>query len=321
MKAFVTGGSGFLGRNLIPFLKERGIAVWALARSPEAIDAVTRAGAKPVEGDLTDRDALIRGMRSATYVFHSAAYAKDWGPKEKFFEANVTGTERVLEAAREAGVERVVHVGTEAVLVGGGPIVRADETRPLPDHSIGLYPLTKKLAEQAVLASDVDTVVIRPRLIWGKGDTTVLAELMNAVKEKRFAWIGGGRYLTSTCHVKNVCHGALLAAERGKKHSVYFLTDGEPVELRTFLTEMLKTQGCDPGSRTVPWWAASATASIGEAIFNRLGKRPPLTRSSLELIGREVTVDDRRAREDLGYTPIVSIEDGLAEMRADYVAK
>jgi nucleoside-diphosphate-sugar epimerase len=314
VKIFITGGSGFVGRTLISFLKERGHSVAALARSPESVRAVERAGAEPVEGDLLDTEALARGMTGAELVFHSAAYVKDWGPREDFFATNVRGTEHVLAAAKNAGVRRLVHIGTEAVLVGGGPIVRADEKRPLPERSIGLYPLTKKLAERLVLASEMDAVVIRPRLIWGKGDTSVLPELVKAVAEKRFAWIDQGRYPTSTCHVKNVCHGAWLAAERGQKGGVYFLTDGAPVELRKFLTDLLATENCEPGSRSVPWWLAATAATASTALFGLLGKRPPLTRSSLELLGREVTVDDRRAREELGYAPIITIEQGLAEM-------
>ncbi len=319
MKAFVTGGSGFVGRNLIPFLTERGLEVTALARSDDAAAAVKQSGATPIKGDLSDDGALLAGMRGADYVFHAAAYAKDWGPAKEFFAANVTGTVRVLAAAKEARAKRVVHVSTEAVLVGGPPIIRADETRAPPARSIGLYPETKKLAEQAVLAASkggLDTVVIRPRFIWGKGDTTVLAEIARAVREKRFAWIDGGHYPTSTCHVKNVCHGALLAAQSGTSGSIYFLTDGDPQELREFVTKLLATQGVDPGSRVVPWWLASTTASVAEAMFGALGKKPPLTRSSLMLFGREVTVDDRKARAELGYAPIVSIEQGLSEMRS-----
>ena len=120
-------------------------------------------------------------------------------------------------------------------------------------------PHSRPSAERTVVCQ---TIVVRPRFIWGKGDTTVLAELANAVREKRFAWIDGGRYPTSTCHVRNVCHGALLAAERGTSGGVYFLTDGDPVELRGFVTELLATEGCDPGTKSVPWWLA-ATAAFG----------------------------------------------------------
>ena len=313
--AFVTGGSGFVGRALIAELVRRGIAVTALARSDAAEAAVRAAGATPARGDLDDRAALEAGMRGADTVFHAAAYVKQHGPRAEFFRANVAGTEHVLAAAAAAGVRRFVHIGTEAVLADGKPIVRADETRPRARRPAGLYPLTKGLAEAAVIAANtpgaLETVVVRPRFIWGKGDTSLLPELSEAVRRGRFAWIGGGRQLTSTCHVENVVEGAILAAEKGRPGEIYFLTDGDPVELRAFLTAYLATAGVDAGTRAVPRWLARTGAALTSWM-----KQPPVTRTAIALVGVEVTVDDSKARRELGYAAHVSREAGLAAMRA-----
>jgi nucleoside-diphosphate-sugar epimerase len=200
------------------------------------------------------------------------------------------------------------------VLADGDPIVRADETRPYPERPAGPYPISKGLAERAVLAAnrtgELETVVVRPRFIWGKGDTSVLPQLVEAVRRKRFGWIEGGRYLTSTCHVANVVEGALLAAERGAPGEIYFLTDGPPVELRAFVTELLATQGLTPGDRELPRWVARAAAALTGWM-----ERPPVTRTELALIGHEVTVDDAKARRELGYVGKVTREAGLAELR------
>jgi nucleoside-diphosphate-sugar epimerase len=314
-EAFVTGGSGFVGRHLIPALVARGVKVRALARSAEAAHAVEQAGASAVSGDLTDRDALERGMRGTDIVFHAAAYVKQHGSRSAFFEANVAGSERVLNAAKAAGVRRFVHIGTEAVLADGKPIVRADETRPRAAHPAGLYPLTKGLAEAAVLAAnsaDFATIVIRPRLIWGAGDTTLLPDIVSAVKRGRFAWIDGGHYLTSTCHVDNVVEGALLAAEKGRGGEIYFLTDGEPVEFRAFLGQLLRARGVEPGDKEVPRWLLSALASLTSWM-----SAPPITKTALALAGHEVTVIDDKARRELGYRAAISREAGLAAMRAN----
>lgn len=321
MLTFVTGGSGFLGKELIRGLRERGHEVRALARSDAAMEAVRAAGAEPVRGDLADVAAMRDGMAGCQWAFHCAAMAKNWGPRREFIEANVRGTENVLEASLAAGVKRLVHVSTEAVLVGGGPLRNVDETRPLPQYPISLYALTKGMAERQVLAASCperEAVVVRPRFIWGKGDTTVLPELIRAVKGGRFAWIGGGRYLTSTCHVRNVVEGCVLAAEKGKAKEIYFLTDGEPVEFRDFITRVLQTQGVTPGRRAVPHGLAAALAFVGEALWSalRLQRAPPLTRFDVKVIGEEVTVNDRKAREELGYRAAVTREEGLREMAA-----
>jgi nucleoside-diphosphate-sugar epimerase len=312
-RAFVTGGSGFVGRTLIAALHARGIEVMALARSEASAIAVRAAGGEPVRGDLDDVAAMTEGAAGCDVVFHAAAYVKTYGPLAEFMRANVTGTENVLAAARGAGVSRFVHVGTEAVLADGKPIVRADETRPYPASPAGPYPRTKGLAERAVLAANgpgLAALAVRPRFIWGKGDTSVLPEMVEAVRRGRFRWIGGGRYLTSTCHVANVVEGTLLAAERGQGGETYFLTDGPPVEFREFVTALLGTQGVDPGGRAIPRWVAGAAASMTAWM-----KRPPVTRTELALVAHEVTVDDAKARRELGYVGEVSREAGLAEMR------
>jgi nucleoside-diphosphate-sugar epimerase len=320
MKCFVTGGSGFIGRNLIQMLKQRGDDVLALARSDAATAAVKEAGGEPARGDLDDEATLAASMAGCSVVFHSAAQVGDWGDPAVFHRHNVGGTERVLAAARRAGVPRVVHVSTEAVLVGGPPIVRADETWPLPARPIGLYSLTKGLAEQRAIAAnspELATVVVRPRLVWGQGDTTLLPQLANAVRSGSFAWIDGGHYQTSSCHVRNVCEGLLAAAERGRGGEVYFVTDGPSMEFREFIGALLQTQGLTPPSRSVPRWLARAVAAGGERLWHTLPLpgRPPLTRNAVRLIGEEVTVCDDKARRELGYRGSVSVKAGLAEMR------
>lgn len=313
-RAFVTGGSGFLGRKLIATLVERGVEVKALSRSEKSDASITARGATPVRGDLDDTEAMKAGMAGCDVVFHAAAYVDEHGKLADHLRVTVEGTKHVLEAAKAAGVARFVHVGTEAVLADGKPIVRADETRPYAAKPAGPYTISKGLAEQAVLAANAPgftTVSIRPRFIWGADDTSLMPKLVAAVKGGKFAWIGGGHYLTSTCHVDNVVEGALLAAEKGKGGEAYFLTDGEPVDFRAFMTKLLATQGVDAGTRSVPRWVAKTTAALTAWM-----KRPPVTKQAVALIGGEVTVVDDKARRELGYRGAVTMDAGLAEMRA-----
>jgi nucleoside-diphosphate-sugar epimerase len=280
---------------------------------------VRDAGADPAPGDLSDEAALRAAMEGCDVAFHAAARVDQWGRLEDFLHDNVGGTERVLSAARAGGVRRVVHVSTEAVLAGGRKMHQADETWPRPRRPVGLYPLTKGLAEERVLAAngrELETVIARPRLIWGKGDTSVLPKIAQGVREGRFAWIGGGRFLTSTCHVRNVCEGLIKAAERGQPGAIYFLTDGAPVQMREFLGALLRTQGVEPGDRALPFCAAYAAGAAAELVWRALRRRgePPVTRMAVLLGGEEVTVRDDKARREIGYVGAVTREQGLAEM-------
>jgi nucleoside-diphosphate-sugar epimerase len=258
---------------------------------------------------------MTAAMRGCDTVFHAAAHVEQHGPLATFMAINVGGTENALAAARASGVKRFVHIGTEAVLADGKPIVRADETVPRAYRPAGPYPFTKGLAESAVLEGNgegLETVVVRPRFIWGKGDTSLLPQIVEAVKRGRFGWLGGGRYLTSTCHVDNVVEGALLAAERGRPAEIYFLTDGAPVEFRDFMTRLLATQGVDASRvRDVPIWLARLVA-----VATGWMKQPPVTKTALALVGHEVTVDDAKARRELGYQAKTTIEAGLAAMKS-----
>lgn len=320
MRAFVTGGSGYVGRNLIRMLRARGDAVRALVRSSGSARVVTELGADAVMGDLDDVAAMQKGMAGCDTVFHAAAEVSEWGPREAYWKGNVEGTGNALAAARAAGVKTFVHVGTEAALCDGTPLCDVDETRPLPAHPLPRYPHTKNEAEKLVRAAhvpDFRTVVVRPRFIWGNDDTSVLAALAAAVKAGRFMWMDGGRYPTSTTHVDNVCEGLLLAAEKGRGGEAYFVTDGAPIELRGFVTQMLATQGVDAGSKSLPKGLVLLLARVSEWIWEtfRLKGNPPATRMAVHLFGEPVTVNDAKARRELGYRGLVTREQGLATLR------
>jgi nucleoside-diphosphate-sugar epimerase len=319
--AFVTGGSGFIGGHLIERMVRGGTQVRALARSDAAAKTISDLGAEPVRGDLSDRASLEAGAGGAEIAFHLAAHLGDWGDWKDFESGNVDGTENALAACAAAGVRRFVHCGTEAALMAGQPLVHVDEEAPLRPDSPAPYPATKARAELAVRranGSAFETVTVRPRFVWGKGDTTLLPEMVRTVKAGQWAWVGGGRNVTDTAHVDNVVEGLLLAAEKGRPGEAYFVTDGEPVVFREFVTAMIETQGVEPPGRSLPAWTASPLARISEAAWRvlPLPGQPPMTTFRAWILTQECTIDISKARRELGYEPIVTHEQGLAELRA-----
>jgi nucleoside-diphosphate-sugar epimerase len=314
--AFVTGGSGFVGGALIERLVREGWDVRALARSERAAEQVRSLGAEPVMGDLDD----VR-IEDCEVAFHSAAKVEDWGDPEDFQRVNVLGTQNVIDACRAGGVRRLVHVGTEAALMAGQPLLNVDETAPLRPDSPAPYPWSKAKAEQLVRnanGDDLETVVVRPRFVWGRGDTTLLPAIVEMIEKGRFRWIGGGRQLTATAHIDNTVEGLWLGATKAPAGGVYFVTDGEPVVFRDFITDWVGTQGVTIPDKSVPPRVATAAAVTSERIWRLLRRKgqPPLTRFTVWVSSQECTIDISRAERELGYSPVKTREEGLAELRS-----
>jgi nucleoside-diphosphate-sugar epimerase len=318
---FVTGGSGFIGGRLIERLVADGHSIRALARSEKAAETVRSRGAEPVAGDLADRDALRAGAAGCELAFHAAATLGDWGKREEFEQGNVEGTRNALVACADAGVRRFVHVGTEAALLAGQPLVNVDETAPLRPDSPALYSSTKAQAERLVRDANregsFETVVVRPRFVWGRGDTTLLPTMTEMVRSGRFAWIGGGDHLTAITHVDNTVEGLVLGATRGRPGEAYFVTDGEPVVFREFVSDLLRSQGVEPPTRSLPKWLAGSLAVAGETAWHALPLpgRPPVTRFAYWISSQECTIRIDKARRELGYATVKSREQGLAELQ------
>jgi nucleoside-diphosphate-sugar epimerase len=212
-----------------------------------------------------------------------------------------------------------VHVGTEAALMAGDPLVNVDETAPLRPDSPALYSSSKAKAEQLVRDANGDgleTVVIRPRFVWGRGDTTLLPAMVELVRSGRFRWVGGGGNLTATTHVDNTVEGLWLGATKAEPGSVYFVTDGEPVVFREFVSRLLETQGVTPPTGSVPTPVARVAAGAAERLWRLLRRSgsPPLTRFAVWVSSQECTIDTGRAERELGYRPVTSREQGLAEL-------
>lgn len=273
-----------------------------------------------MRGDLDSAAAIAAGAEGCELAFHAAALTAEWGTREEFERANVAGTANALSGCRGAGVRRFVHVGTEAACFDMEPLVRIDERAPLrPDSSV-LYSATKARAELLVREASsarFETVVLRPRLVWGPGDRSVLPGFVSAIEAGRFSWVGHGRHLTSTTHIDNAVHGLRLAAERGAPGQAYFVADGEPVELRRFLTDLLATRGVTPPDRNTPKPVLRAAAVACEAAWRRLPLpgEPPVSRLAYFLIANETTLVIDKARGELGYEPRTTLAEGIARLR------
>ena len=318
MRIFVTGASGFVGGAVVRRLRENH-EVLAMARTDASARKIQTLGAAPVRcelgavevGHLIDVDAIV----------HCAAYVEPWGSREEFWRSNVTGTTQLLRVAKQAGVKRFIHMSTEAVLFDGHDLHHIDETTPYAEDTPFLYPETKREAEKAVLQAqsateNFTTLSLRPRLIWGPGDQTIVPEVKKMVDKGMYTWIDHGSALTSTAYIENVAYAVELALTHGRGGCAYFITDNEQVHFKDFLTRLMQTQGVALPERSLPGWLARGLATFIEEFwtFFHLSGAPPMIRFSITMLSRECTIQSQRAEQELGYKPLYSIEEGLAEM-------
>lgn len=301
MKAFVTGGSGFIGRRLLARLVEDGSEVLALARSERAAAIVAEAGATPIRADLTDVAAVAAALHGVDVVFHLAAETHVLAPAERHQRVTVDGTRAIVEAARLAGVPRFVHCGTEAALLDGAPLIEADEQAPLKPHSPAAYSASKALAEQIILAAngpDLATVVIRPRFVWGP-DSSLIGAFAAAAAAGQLPWIDGGHHESDVTHVENAVEGLLLGWQRGRPGEVYFVTDQHRVDLRDFVGLQLALIG----------------APVPEAELDLATAEQVVPVPILWFLGQPCTLRTDKAVRDLGYAPVITHEAAIEALR------
>jgi nucleoside-diphosphate-sugar epimerase len=291
-RAFVTGGSGFIGHVLVRRLVSEGHTVRALVRSEGSAAKVAALGAEPVRGELTDPATWRDAVKGSAVVFHLAAETDVSADRARQEAVTVGGTRAAVDAARYAGVPRFVHCGTEAALLAGDPLVNVDETAPLRPDSEAAYSAVKAEAEAIVLdanAPEFATVSIRPRMVWGPG-SILIDMLIELAKAGRFAWIEGGRHTTEITFVDNCVEGLMLGWQRGRPGQAYFVTDQHRVVFRDFWETMFEIHGVDKPTAELDAVTAARAIPVPVRWF----------------LGQTCTLRTDKAVAELGYQPIVS---------------
>ena len=294
-------------------LVSRGIEVRAQGRASARLRF--DGAVQPVCADLADLAALTAAARGCDAVVHCAALSAPWGRPVDFEAANVTGTRHVLKAAVSAGVRRLVHISSPAVIFAGRDQHAVGDDAPYPGRHCSEYARTKQLAEQLVLAASdqLETVILRPKAIYGAGDRALVPRLLRAAREGRLPQIGDGTIAVDVTHVDDVVQAVDCALAIGSGvGGTLLITGGEPVPLWAMIRELLRGVGLRQPVRRIPLPVALAAATMMDSIAAVTGREPTLTRYSALILARTQTYDISRARLLLGYAPRVSAADGVA---------
>ncbi|MCU0235197.1 MAG: NAD-dependent epimerase/dehydratase family protein [Thermoanaerobaculales bacterium] len=324
MRVLVTGGGGFLGGALVERLVACGEEVRSLQRRESA--RLRELGVEQVLGDVADGQVVERAAAGREVVFHAAARVDMWGPYGPFYRTNVLGTENVIAAARRNGVSRLILTSSPSVVHGRRGLAGADESTPYPDRFEAAYPQTKAMAEMAVLAAngpELATLALRPHLVWGPGDTNLVARLVERARAGRLRLVGGGTSLVDTTYVDNAVDAHLLAAERLAPRAscagrAYFIANGEPRSVGEVVGAILGAAGLPPERRSLPLRLALALGRACELVDAVVPFRggPPMTRFIARSLATAHWYDLGAARRDLGFEPRVSFDDGIGRLAA-----
>lgn len=312
MHVLITGGTGFLGRHTARLLLGRGYAVRLLGRNFSACADLIAAGAEACPADLRNPAALAAACAGVDAVVHAGAISAPWGPPADFYAVNVAGTAHLIAACRRAGVRRLVHISSPAVIFSGRDVELATEAAPYPRRFSSAYARSKKLAEDLVRAAGLPAVILRPKAIFGPGDTALLPRIVAAARRGRLPQIGAGRNLVDLTYVENVAHAIELAlTAEAAVGRTYHITNAEHVPLWPLIRDVLARLGISARLPAVPLPAMLALAAALEAGATLTRREPLLTRYTVGVLGRTQTYDIAAARRDLGYNPPISVAEGV----------
>jgi 3beta-hydroxy-Delta5-steroid dehydrogenase / steroid Delta-isomerase len=323
-RVLVTGGSGFVGANLVTTLLDRGYQVVSFD-----LDVV--------QGDICDRDIVAGAVAGVDTVFHTAALIDLMGGasvteeyRQRSFAVNVEGTKNLVHAAQAAGVKRFVYTSSNSVVMGGKRIADGDETLPYTDRFNDLYTETKVVAERFILAQNgIDgmlTCAIRPSGIWGRGDQTMFRRVFESVLAGHVKVLVGSKAARlDNSYVHNLIHGFILAAEHlvpggTAPGQAYFINDAEPVNMFEFARPVVAACGQRLPRLRISGVAVRATMTGWQRLHFRFGlPQPPLEPLAIERLYLDNYFSVAKATRDLGYRPLFTTEQALAECLPYYV--
>jgi dihydroflavonol-4-reductase len=318
VKVFVTGGTGFIGGVIVRQLRDRGDDVVCLVRDPEKGKAVAALGCELVAGDLGDEAALGAGMEGCDAVIHAAAMYEVGIPAKQrpaMYEANVTGTERVMEAALAAKVPRIVYVSTVGVF-GNTHQKVVDETYEHPEGSFtSYYEETKleahKVVKRMIAERDLPAIIVQPGGVYGPGDTSQVADLLGEFFAGKLPLLPFPDLGICMSHVEDIAGGVLLALDKGKLGETYVIS-GPVTTMRGAVEAVAAVSGRKAPKRDLPTPLLRALTPIGPLVGKMMGQPPNLRELISSADGVTFWASYEKAERELGYAPR-GLEEGMRQ--------
>lgn len=328
-KVFVTGAGGFLGFAICQRLVAVGIEVVGFARGD--YPKLNNIGVNLIQGDIANLPQLKHAMQGCDLVFHVASKAGVWGSKQSYFSPNVDGAENVIIACQDLGIQALVYTSTPSVTFAGEDENGINEQAPYAKSYLNYYGESKAIAEKMMLAANspsLKTTSLRPHLIWGPNDPHLVPRVIERAKAGRLKLVGRQDKLVDTIYVDNAAYAHILAAvdltsaakSAGK---AYFLSNDQPITMAQMLNKILACVDLPPVSKRVPAGLACAVGALLESVYLALNKveEPIMTKFVAKQLSTSHYFDISAAKQDLGYQPLISIDEGMLRLADSLVSK
>ncbi|EAM51046.1 hopanoid-associated sugar epimerase [Crocosphaera watsonii WH 8501] len=315
IKAFVTGGTGFIGANLIRLLLKKGYEVRALVRPQSSLENLKPLDIEIIKGDLNDIN-LSEKIRGCNVLFHVAAhYSLYQADKEQLHNSNVLGTRSILQAAKQANIERIIYTSSVAAIGVGNPGEIVNETHQSPvNELVGHYKKSKYWAEQEAKKAIIkgqDIVIVNPSTPIGPLDikpTPTGEIILRFLRRQMPAYVDTGLNIID---VRDVAQGHLLALEKGKTGERYILGN-KNLSLKALLEELSQLTGLKAPQQTLPLWLPLTVAWVEETLLSPLGKKPSIPMDGVKMSKQPMYYDPSKAINELGL-PSSPIKNALQD--------
>lgn len=321
-KVLVTGATGFLGKYIIEELVSHDYQVIAFGRNEEIGRSLESENVTFFKGDLTDIESLLDACEHSDLVVHAGALSTVWGKWSDFYKSNVLGTANVLDVCRSAQIERLVYISSPSIYAAAKDQLAIKEDEAPEKNDLNYYISSKIEAEKLFdYYPDVHSIILRPRGLFGIGDTSVLPRVISLSQKIGIPLIKDGSQLVDMTCVENVALAVRLALETEIANGqVYNITNGEPRTFKSLIEEALTGLDVPVRYKRIPASLLAVTATSLEWLYKTLhvSKEPIMTRYTYYLMRYSQTLDISKAKKELGYKPKISISEGIAKYVEHY---
>jgi 2-alkyl-3-oxoalkanoate reductase len=305
----ITGATGFAGGRIAEFLSKEypQKRIITTGRNIQRKAFLENLGCEFHIGDLSNSDFVKSIVPPRSAIIHCAALSSPWGSKEEFMQANIITTRNLIETAKRNQANRFIYISTPSIYFDFNNRINILESDPLPKTLVNDYAKTKLMAEEMVKESGLINISLRPRALIGRGDTVIMPRVLEAYKQGTLKIVGNGKNVVDLTGISNLVHAvhlSLFAEEKASGHA-FNISAGDPVLMWDVLKYMMDKLGNQIPSKSVPYWVAISAAQAMEWYSKYISKKEPvLTKYSVGILAKSMTLNIDKAKELLGFVPI-----------------